>query len=376
MNKILVFDISFLTGNNRTPIIEKIRYWQSKKTQVTIFCTSEAKKNYKKLIKGTKFITIHQDKSPNNRFLLIFEDLKRNFLSLRHLGKIARVRYGCIYSISSVLDLVLIPWICKTIYNIKWTTVFDNTVEKDAPGNRPIKLLAYFFYRLSLFFLKKADYLFVVTKLIKLNLIQEGFSKSRLIVTGNGVENRYIENGKQAKKYIYDSIFIGRINETKGLYYMARVVKKIVSKMPNYKIAVMGRGDDESEKKYLKYLKEVGVYNNFVFLGFLTGKSKFDAIKQSKSFLFLSPSESFGVALLEAYCCGLPCFVYDLDAYHYIYKKNDIHTFPVGEVVEVAAKMIKVIKQISKPHLPRKNMVRRFNWKRIADIEYEKITSG
>jgi len=53
MPKILINDIGYITGNNRTPIISKVKYWQKNNCEITIFCTNEAKASYEKNLSQT-----------------------------------------------------------------------------------------------------------------------------------------------------------------------------------------------------------------------------------------------------------------------------------------------------------------------------------
>ena len=48
MREILINDIGYVSGNSRTPIISKIKYWQKSDCKITIFCTKEAESNYEK----------------------------------------------------------------------------------------------------------------------------------------------------------------------------------------------------------------------------------------------------------------------------------------------------------------------------------------
>ena len=266
--RILVFDISYLTGNNRTPIISKIIAWQKNELKVDIFCTKEAKEQYSKKLTNINYLLLPFAKSSSNRIVLIFENIKRNFLALFFIFKILKSNYYTFYSISAVLDLVIFPYLIKMVSpKIKWVVVFDNTVEKNEPGNKYIKLLAFWFYRLSLFFLRKTDNLFVVTPLLKDKLVSEGFDKKKLIITGNGVEVDLIKNIKSPKK-IYDGLFVGRINESKGVYDLLEALKIICNEHPKFVMAFMGRGDTDSETNFWERVKKLKLdkSKNFCFL--------------------------------------------------------------------------------------------------------------
>lgn len=373
MKKILVFDISYLTGNNRTPIISKIKYWQKKGLIVDVFCTKEAMGHYKKKIKNVNYLQLPFAKSSSNRLVLIFENLKRNIIALLFVSEIIHLKYSAIYSISAVLDLVIFPYLIK-IFNpkLKWLVVFDNTVEKNEPGNKIIKYLAYIFYRISLFFIKRSDALFVVTELLRKKLITEGLDPKKLIVTGNGVEVDLIKQVTTNKK-VYDGLFVGRINDSKGVFDLLKSLKIICKRIPNFKLAIMGRGDNDSEKKFLSEAKKLKVDKNLKLLGFKSGVEKIKSFKQSKVFVFLSPSESFGVALLEAVCCGLPSVVYSLEPYKYIYKNNEIITVPIGQYASVADKVVEIIRSNNYTNKSGELLINKYSWDIISKIELKAI---
>jgi len=371
--KLLIFDISFLTGNNRTPVISKIINGQKTGIEVDIFCTREAQIEYSRRLRGVGYVILPFAVSPSNRIILIFENLKRNFFALFLIPMILKSNYYAIYSISAVLDLVIFPFILKKIRpNLKWLVVFDNTVEKNEPGNKVIKSLAYYFYRLSLLFLKKANYLFVVTDLLKKKLIGEGFQKKMLVTTGNGVEVDLIESTPHQPK-IYDGLFVGRVNESKGVYDLLNSLKIICYRYPKFKMAIMGRGDANSERFFLEKASELGLSNNIKLLGFKSGTEKIKIFKQSKIFIFLSPSESFGVALLEAVCCGLPAVVYNLEPYQYIYQNNEIIKVALGDYVSAAKEVLKIIKLKQLNNKNGTKLINRYSWDAISEIELQII---
>lgn len=371
--KLLVFDIGFLIGNNRTPIISKITYWQGKGLNVDIFCTHEAKEIYAENLKNIKYIVLPKANSPKNRILLIFEYLKRNLIAIFYLKKIINKKYHGVYSISAVLDLVIFPYILKLLNpNLKWFVVFDNTVERNEPGNKFIKLLAYLFYRLSLLFIRNADIVFVVTGLLKKSLLSEGFSKEQLIVTGNGIEIEIMDSVKVKKKE-YDGLFIGRVNETKGVYDLLDVLKIVTKTIPKFKLAIMGRGDDDSERAFIYTIQRMGLSKNVKLIGFKSGHDKFKVIKESKMFIFLSQSESFGVALLEAVVSGIPAVVYNLEPYRDIYKNNEVVAVKKGDTTAVARNVIKILKSKKTVNTNGMMLHDKYGWHNISEIEYKQF---
>jgi len=370
MKKILVIDTGFLLGNNRTPVISKIKRWQTKSFKVSILTTKESERNYRKFLNGVSYISIGVSKNPHNRIILIFEFLRRNITALSKIKHVSMGEFSTIYSLSAVLDLLIIPYLLKLLgCEFTWVVVFDNTVSFQGHGNKLIRFLAYFFYQVSLILLRKADTIFVITKDLKSELTSIGFNSKKLIVTGNAVEDQLIKATKRPTKPPIDSLFIGRINETKGIYDLLEVTKIIVKKRPNFSLYMMGRGDHDSERKFKNSIKKADLDKNISLIGFKSGKDKFKTIMSSKSFLFLSPRESFGVAVLEAVCCGLPTLVYDLDVYKKLYQSGEVIMFKRGEYQKIATKLLRIINSKNYNNSAGKKLLPKYSWNRIAEIE-------
>ena len=88
-------------------------------------------------------------------------------------------------------------------------------------------------------------------------------------------------------------------------------------------------------------------------------------------FLFLSLNESFGVALLEAVCCGLQAIAYDLPPYKNIYKNNEVAFFKENDFHSIAQKLIKILNQKPKENVSGKQLLNQYRWDRIAKIEFK-----
>ena len=109
------------------------------------------------------------------------------------------------------------------------------------------------------------------------------------------------------------------------------------------------------------------------FLGYKTGLEKFNIFKSSKCFLFLSESESFGIALLEAVCCGLPAFVYNLSPYKHIYKNNEVIISKKHDYKSVAEKVIQLFENKNFENKKGKLLVNKYSWDKIAKIELSSL---
>ena len=95
-----------------------------------------------------------------------------------------------------------------------------------------------------------------------------------------------------------DSLFVsvGRLVSYKKVDIAVEAFKK----MPEYKLIIIGSGDEEGKLKRLARGCE-----NISFLGFVDGNVKFDWIKKAKAVIHL-PFEDFGIVPVEAMVVGTP----------------------------------------------------------------------
>jgi glycosyltransferase involved in cell wall biosynthesis len=363
---------------NLIPLLLKIKTWQSLNFQITIFGNSKLKKEIDSLniIKAHEFVELKNNNPVNSKLSFIVEALKRNFFSIFHLKKFKK-NFDVVYSISSVLDLVIFPYILKkTDKKIRWVAVFDNKVPFSDSGDKFIRLLAWFFFQVSSLFLKNADKVFAVSQDLKEFLLKRGFREDQVVVTGNAVETDLIKQSKRETQYNIDALFTGRINEAKGTYDLLNVLDIVRERYPDFQLAIMGKGDRTAERKFNQKIAQKGLTNNIQLLGFKSGIEKFNIIKSSKCFLFLSHSESFGVALLEAVCSGLPSLAYDLKPYKKIYKNNEVFIFKNKDINSVAQKIFAIFENNEFENKPGKLLLNEFTWEKIAEKEFQAMTDA
>ena len=372
MIKILINGVTLEEGNI-VPLLLKIKTWQTMGCIISIIGSQKLRERIKEiniLIKEYNFIELYKANSTKNKIYFIFESIRRNLILIKNIKYYNN--FDLIYSISSVLDLIIFFYFLKILNRkIKWTTVFDNIVSIGEKRISIIRVLALLFFHLSLALIRQADYIFVISEDLKNYLIRRQFDNKKIILTGNGVEVDLIKKSKKLNNYNIDALYVGRINETKGIYDMLKVLKIVKKRYPNFNLSIMGRGDVSSEIKFLRLIKEKKLEDNIKFLGYKTGLEKFNIIKSSKIFLFLSKSESFGVALLEAVCCGLKAVVYELEPYKKIYLNNEVIMVTKNNYSKAADEVLKIIDRSDFENKKGKLLLNKYSWDVIAKKEYE-----
>ena len=353
------------------PLLLNCRYWLNHECSITFFGNSELKARIKQsgIFTSYKFVEFSDTKKITNKFQFIFEALRRNIAALPYIYKF-RGEFDIVYTRSSVLDLIIFPYCLKNVDNkIKWLTVFDNIVPLNDPGNKFIRFLSWLFFQISLFFLKKSDMIFTISKDLKQFLIKKEFNEERIVITGNAVEADTIKQSVKDIRYSIYALFVGRINETKGIYDMLRVLEIVKREYPGFQLAIMGRGDETTEHKFQEKIQKLGLKSNIQFLGYKTGIEKFTIMKSSKCFWFLSLSESFGISLLEAVCCGLPAFAYDLPPYRHIYRNNEVIIVEKNNYLKVAERVIELFNKNDFKNIKGEELLDRYSWDAIAEVE-------
>lgn len=361
---------------NLVPLLAKLDHFKSKGCEITLWGAKPFRDRLTGLGKADdyRFLDMPHAREFTTMSGYVRETLGRNLAASREIRKL-RGQFHLVYSISSVLDLTWMPWLFKgKDPAVRWCTVMDNTVPFWSPGNPVIRFAAWLAFRASLLLLKRADRIFAISEALKKDLVGLGCPEDRLVVTGNAVEGDLIRASQPDPRYRVDALFVGRINEAKGIGDLLQVIQEVKKRFPNFQLALMGHGDAATEAKYKEEIRQRGLEQNTQWLGHREGPEKYDILKSSKIFVFLSATESFGVALLEAVCSGLPCFAYDLPAFRSIYQDHEVTLFNQGDWPAVARKIIETFEKGDFENLTGKALLDRYgSWAQIAETEYQAV---
>lgn len=104
-------------------------------------------------------------------------------------------------------------------------------------------------------------------------------------------------------------LFVGRLEEHKGIHYLLPAFKKVKEKIKNVKLVIIGDGSLNNEMK--KHVKDNGLENDVAFLGVIKNK---DMPKYFRAVdLTIVPSittkkfeEQVGMANIQSMACGVP----------------------------------------------------------------------
>lgn len=183
---------------------------------------------------------------------------------------------------------------------------------------------------------------------------------------------------KNTKK-IYDAVFQGRFHPQKGVVEMIEIWAKVVRKIPNAKLVMIGDGPLMKDVKQKIY--EFTLEKNIILTGYLfDGEKKYNYFNDSQIVVHPAFFDSGGMAAAEAMAFGLPCVGFDLDSYKSYYPVGMVK-IPVGDLSAFAKGVITILEskeQRAKIGKQAQNAIyQNYSWDKRADeivnnILYEK----
>lgn len=166
----------------------------------------------------------------------------------------------------------------------------------------------------------------------------DNWNTKNVVVIPNIVDLKNTYYSKHTEK---TAIFAGRFTYQKGLDCMLEAWKIVVSKRNDWMLKLIGDGE---QKEYLQQqCQKLGITNNVIFAPATKDIAK--EYENSSLFLFTSRFEGFGLVLVEAMQCGVPCISFDCTYGPSDIIDNGINGYLIdnGNVEEFAKATLKLI---------------------------------
>jgi len=318
----------------------------------------------------------------------ILPNLKRN--KLLYIQAVTLIIFELITAIKIVrkekIDLIHAHWIIpqgivaliiKKIFNIQYLVTSHGG---DIFGvNNKISFL------LKKAILENAKTTTVVSNAIK-QKIDKINKKINPIVIPMGVDSKLFNPNKYDAllKARYNSngkilLFVGRLEEKKGVEYLIKAMPAIIKKAPKVKLLIIGSGTLENELKKLSFRLKLN--KHVIFIGALSNKElpRYYAIAD----IFIGPSvktrggdaEGFGLTFVEAIFSGTPVIGTSAGGIPDIISKIEI-----GRIVKqknpnaIVNEIIKLLSKRKNPKIKTNKMkdLIKFDWDNIS-LEYIKL---
>lgn len=184
---------------------------------------------------------------------------------------------------------------------------------------------------ISLWLIKNCfDLVITDNRQVQNRLGRSGIAQAKIKVVPMGIRRPVFLEGLSKE---FDLCFLGRLTSQKGVFDLIEVLERIVRRLAQTRLVVMGSGD--AEKKLRQLVEEKNLESKVVFLGAVDEETKYRTLQRSRVFVSPSYEEGWGLSLSEALSLGLPAVVYDLPALREVFNDGPIYV-PTGDVVALA----------------------------------------
>lgn len=193
------------------------------------------------------------------------------------------------------------------VYHSDFTLQMDEIVDVDSlPG-----ALATFMN----WFYSKVDAVAVPNEVYKNVVVDYGHDENKVVFLRKGIETKEFNpkagDKKRLKKKFgvkngVNLLFTGRISPDKGVDLLVEIFDEVAKEFDDANLLIVGDGP------YLEKLREKCSSNERIYLpGGLKWEDMPPVYAASDLFIFPSETDTFGMSVLEAQACGLPCLVSD-----------------------------------------------------------------
>lgn len=123
---------------------------------------------------------------------------------------------------------------------------------------------------------------------------------AKVTVVHNSVPKMHLETIPSSTSNI---LFLGRLSKRKGTEDLLRAFASIAPQFPDSRLVLGGDGDIEVYKDLAKRLE---IYDQVLFLGWISGQEKNDWMAKSSIYVLPSYNEGFPMGILEAMSAKIP----------------------------------------------------------------------
>ncbi len=178
------------------------------------------------------------------------------------------------------------------------------------------------------------------------DIIARGVPAENVSVVHCGIDHSLYSFDPKVRKFENPTIlYLGRIKKYKSIDHLILAFQKVLEKIPNAELHIVGKGD------YLEPLKQFAgkskIRDRVHFPGFVTAEQKVDYFRRSHVAVYPSMKEGWGLTNIEANACGTAAVAANVPGLrNSIDNNNSGYLYEYGNIDELAAKLIRLLTDI------------------------------
>jgi glycosyltransferase involved in cell wall biosynthesis len=214
----------------------------------------------------------------------------------------------------------------------------------------------------------------VVSESTRRDCIESGLSERQLDIVYNGVAVEHFPMRVSEKEAVPTIAYFGRLKKYKSVDHVIKAMRIVVQRLPEARLDVLGRGDDEPRLRAL--VAEEGLADNVTFHGYVNDQTKVRLLSRAHVVVNPSMKEGWGITNLEANACGTPVISADSPGLRDSVS-NGVSglLYPYGDIELLAQRIVSVVSDAHlSSTLQEGSLVwaRQFSWDR-SSIEMEAL---
>lgn len=369
----ILFHSSISGGDVVLP--QMVKRWR-KKYDVHLITTAEGKEVWENVGARVTFHLLPETSLDRSDDLLLgpLKYIVRTFQSIWIARRLISKESGkfILYSPGDFLPDTLPQFLFRLFYgDSRWVAWVYHLISPpwERKGNFFFNLFSYILQKSGLVLIKwKADVVPVLGGTYK-DLIDLGFPEDKLLSSAVGVSTKVIKGAKPVSES-YDAVHVGTLTFTKGVYDLLEIWKKVCSKKPTARLAVVGGGSKKLVKNYRKQIVEMGLEKNINYYGFVPrSEDVYSIIKSSRIYVCPGHENGWSLPVAEAMTAGVPTVAYNLKMFGTAFKRGFV-TVPLFAKEKFASSVLELLANEKRRAALAQEALeesKNFDWQNIAE---------
>ena len=260
-------------------------------------------------------------------------------LPFYYFGKLRKEKYDIV-----VLDINKIPFFTPFFIRHPRAGIVHHFFGKAIflEASFPINYYVYFAEKLFLKIYRKLPILYYSPS-TRDEMIKDGFPEENfhyVPIAVNLEHYRVLDDVPKEKTPLI--AYLGRIKRYKSIDHILSAMPKVIEKVPDVKLAIIGDGDDRPRLEEMS--KNLGISDRVIFTGFVSEDEKVRWL--NRAWIVLSPSskEGWGLTMTEANACGTPVIAANSPGLRDAVKDGETGIlYPYGDIESLGDNIIKLL---------------------------------